>query len=246
MSSIEPPPLPPSPSASSVRHHSVRIPPDNWIPRAQDANGDGRLSIPLPPPHELAGRVHVPDGPYAIATTPDEGSPVVIPPPPILSPSRSLDDTYATPPPPDLRPAVRTPIDFRSGDYVYTAAPPPPDLRPASRARDYASASLTPPPPDLAPATDERAYLPPQRIAQITSNHSRASTHLSEFDLLAPVAQPRKPSNIGPPPAEEDELEYIDAAQTEPIPPQPIAPDPPLQRRRAHGVSMCVYSVLHR
>jgi hypothetical protein len=43
-----------------------------------------------------------------------------------------------------------------------------------------------------------------------------------------------------PPPAEEDELEYIDA-QTELIPRQPIAPDPSLQRRRAHGVCVYIY-----
>jgi len=66
-----------------------------------------------------------------------------------------------------------------------------------------------------------------------------ASTHLSEFDLFAPVNQPQKPSNIGPPLAEEDELEYVDA-QTESIPGRPIAPDPPLQRRHTHEVSKSI------
>ena len=72
-------------------------------------------------------------------------------------------------------------------------------------------------------------------------SNSHASTHLSEFDLLAPVGQSaRMPSNIGPPPAEEEELEYTNA-QTEPMPHQPIALEPPLQRRHAHAaVSICV------
>jgi len=215
--------------------------------------GDGRFSIFLPPPHELIEPVRVPEGPYAIAATPEDGSPAIVPPPPLLSDSpgpgdqRSPDYEYAaTPPPPDLGPAVRTPKASRSHDYVYAATPPPPDLRPASRARDYASAPLPPPPPpDLGPAREERSFLPPQRIAQIASNHSRASTHLSEFDLLGPVDQQRRPSNIGPPPAEEDELEYTDAP-TEPMPRQPIAPDSSTQRRRAHGVSTCPpdYSLL--
>jgi hypothetical protein len=129
---------------------------------------------------------------------------------------------------------------------VHAVTPPPPDLRPASRSRDYATAPLpAPPPPDLAPASYERAYQPPQSVAQIASNYSRASTQLSEFDLLAPVDPSRRPSNIGPPPAEEDEdeLEYIDAP-TVPIPRQPIAPDPSQQRRRAQGVSVYVYLLI--
>ena len=227
-SSIPPLPLSPSPT----RHHTpVHIPPDNWIPRAQDAAGDGRLSIFLPPPHELTGLVRVPEGPYAIASTPEDGSPTVVPPPP--DHSHSPPRHYVTPPPPDLGPAVRTPKLFRHRDHAYAATPPPPELGPATRARDYPSA--TPPPPDLGPARNDRPYALPQRIAKIASNHSRASTHLSEFDLLAPVDRPPH-INIGPPPAEEDELEYIDAP-TEPVSRQPIVPDPPLQRRRATGVS---------
>jgi hypothetical protein len=206
--------------------------------------GDGRFSIFIPPPHELIEPVRVPEGPYAIAATPEDGSPAIVPPPPILSPSpgpgnrRSPDYEYPTPPPPDLGSAVRTPKASRSRDYVYAATPPPPDLRPASRTRDYPSAPIhPPPPPDLGPAKEERSFLPPQRIAQIASNHSRASTHLSEFDLLGPVDRQRRPPNIGPPLAEEEELEYTDAP-TEPIPRQPIAPDPSIQRRRVHGVSI--------
>ena len=187
------------------------------------------------------------DGAYHIAATPEEGSPAVVPPPPILSPSpgprnrRSPDYTYGTPPPPDLGPAVRMPNASQSRDYLYAATPPPPDLGPATapRTRDNAAQPSfpPPPPPELAPvASDERAFMPPQ---QITTNNSRASTHLSEFDLLAPVGQPPRMPNIGPPPDEEDELEYTDA-QTEPMPRQPIAPDPPMQRRRAQGVvSIC-------
>jgi len=193
-SSIGPLPLPPSPSHSPVHHPSVRIPPDNWIPHAQDP-GDGRLSIFLPPPHELIERVRVPEGPYDIAATPESGSPAVIPPPPLLSPG----------------PGAR-----RSPEYTYATPPPPPNLGTAS---------------------DERTYIPPQRIAQVASNHSRASTHLSEFDLLGPVDYPRQPPNIGPPPAEEDELEYIDA-ETVPIPRQLITPDPPPQHKPSKGVSV--------
>lgn len=235
----------PSPSPSHVHHAPVQIPPDNWIPRAQDASGDGHLSIYLPPPHELVEPLHVPDGPYAIAVTPEEGSPAVVPPPPDLSPS-----VYApTPPPPDLassdsqaprRGRARHP---REREYTYAPPPPPPDLEaiasvphPSHRTRDYASAP--PPPPHLHPASV------PSHIAKVASNHSRASTHLSEFDLLAPVDQPRF---IGPPLIESDEaqqevgdpegeLEYVDAP-TEPIPRQPIAmgiaANPHLQRRRA-------------
>ena len=240
--------LHPSPSPSPVRHPSVRIPPDNWIPRAQDTAGDGRLSIYLPPPHELIESI-LPDGPFAIAPTPEEGSPAVVPPPPMLSPSpgprnrRSPEYTYATPPPPDLGPPVPNPRAPRSRDVMYAATPPPPDLGPAvnPRARDNPTAQPphpTPPPPDLAPVRSEPAFIPPQQIA---TNYSRASTHLSEYDILAPVGQPpRKPSNIGPPPAEEDELEYVDPP-TERIPRQPIAPDSPLQHRQPQvAVSFCL------
>jgi hypothetical protein len=227
-------PLHPSPSLSPVRHPSVRIPPDNWIPRAQDTAGDGRLSIFLPPPHELIESVR-PDGPFAIAPTPEEGSPAVVPPPPLLSPSLgprnrrgSPEYTYATPPPPDLGPPVPNPRPSRSRDRMYAFTPPPPDLGPAVTPRTRVN-PIAQPPPDLAPVSSEPAFIPPQQIA---TNYSRASTHLSEFDLLAPVGQPpRNPSNIGPPPAEEDELEYVDPP-TERIPRQPIAPDPPLQRRQ--------------
>ncbi|KAI0255197.1 hypothetical protein BJV78DRAFT_1279415 [Lactifluus subvellereus] len=224
-----PVPLPASPSPTRVHHTPVQIPPDNWIPRAQDAAGDGLLSIFLPPPHELTELVRVPEGPYAIAATPEDGSPAVVPPPPDLSPSPPYH--YVTPPPPDLGPAVRTTRPFsRNRDHAYAATPPPPELGPATRARDHAS---PPPPPDLGPASNDRLYAAPQRIAKIASNHSRASTHLSDFDLLAPVDQPPH-LNIGPSPAEEDELEYIDAP-TEPIPRQQIVRDPPPQRRRATG-----------
>ncbi|KAI9436170.1 hypothetical protein H4582DRAFT_458339 [Lactarius indigo] len=227
----------PSPSPSHVHHAPVQIPPDNWIPRAQDASGDGRLSIYLPPPHELIEPLHVPDGPYAIAATPEEGSPAVVPPPPPpdLSPSTHV---YApTPPPPDLGPsASQTPRRGRTRrprerEYNYGPPPPRPDLEQSTASnhvRDYASAP--PPPPDIHPASA------PRHIAKVASNHSRASTHLSEFDILAPVDQSR---SIGPQPMEPEqvgepdgELEYVDAP-TEPIPRQPIAPNPPLQRRRA-------------
>ena len=126
---------------------------------------------------------------------------------------------------------------------MYAATPPPPDLGPAvdPRARDNPTAQPplpTPPPPDLAPINSEPAFIPPQQIA---SNYSHASTHLSEFDLLAPVGQPaRNPSNIGPPPDEEDELEYVDPP-TERMPRQPIAPDPPFQHRQPQvAVSLCL------
>ena len=130
----------------------------------------------------------------------------------------------------------------RSRDYLYSATPPPPDLGPAAapRARDNATAQRLPPPPppDLGPqASGEHTFIP-QQIATINSH---ASTHLSEFDLLAPLGQSaRMPTNFGPPPAEEDELEYTDAP-TEPIPRQPIASEPPIQRRHARvAVSVCV------
>ncbi|KAH9162593.1 hypothetical protein EDB89DRAFT_632980 [Lactarius sanguifluus] len=229
----------PSPSPSHVHHAPVQIPPDNWIPRAQDASGDGRLSIYLPPPHELVEPLHVPDGPYAIAATPEEGSPAVVPPPPPLDFSPSTHVYAPTPPPPDIGPsASQTPrrgraLRPREREYTYGPPPPRPDLDPTAsnpppqpQFRDYASA---PPPPDLRPASA------PKRIAKVASNHSRASTHLSEFDILAPVDQSR---SFGAPPIEteqgesEGELEYVDAP-TVPIPRQPIAPNPPLQRRRA-------------
>jgi hypothetical protein len=227
--SSTPLPIPASPSPTRVHHTPVQIPPDNWIPRAQDAAGDGRLSIFLPPPHELTELVRVPEGPYAIASTPEDGSPTVVPPPP--DHSHSPEYVYVTPPPPDLGPPVRsrTPKSSRNRDHVYANTPPPPDLGPAIRIRDYANGPLPPPPPDLGPASNGRTYPPPQRIAKIASNHSRASTHLSEFDILAPVDAPV--NNIGPTPAEEEELEYVDAP-TVPIPRESIAPDPPLQRSR--------------
>ena len=219
----------------------MQIPPDNWIPRAQDAAGDGRLSIYIPPAHDFVEPLHAPDGPYAIAATPEEGSPAVVPPQPELSPSPPRG--YPTLPPQDFAPpSTQTPSRGRQRhprerEYTYTPQPPPPDLEPAvpnprppSRSRDYASAQ--PPPPDVHP---------PRRIAKVSSNHSRASTHFSEFDLLAPVGQLQPPPDeadeaqqeVGEP---EEELEYVDAP-TEPIPRQPIAmataPDPSLQRRRA-------------
>ena len=205
----------------------MQIPPDNWIPRAQDAAGDGRLSIFLPPPHELIEPLHVPDGPYAVAATPEEGSPTVVPPPPGLPPSTPTHIYGPNPPPPDLAPQTpQTPrrgLPRRPREQEYTYAPPPPDLEP-SRTRDYASGP--PPPPDLHMASA------PRRITKVTSNHSRASTHLSEFDLLAPVDHhPQQQQQQERP--EEEELEYVDAP-TEPIPRQPIAPpNPPMQRRRA-------------
>ena len=79
-SSAGPLPLHPSPSYSPVYHPPIRIPPDNWIPRAQDTAGDDRLSIFLPPPHELADLIRVPEGPYATAATPEDGSPAVVDP----------------------------------------------------------------------------------------------------------------------------------------------------------------------
>jgi hypothetical protein len=224
----------PSPSPSQVRHTPVQIPPDNWIPRAQDPTGDGRLSIFLPPPHELVEPLYHPDGPYSIAATPEEGSPAVVPPPPDLAPSPPTHFYAPTPPPPDLVPSTpQTPGRGRSRhprehEYAYAPAPPPPDLdpRPPSRsARDYASVTAQPPPPP-----DLHA---PNRITKVQSNHSRASTHLSEFDLLAPVYQ--QPGEAQQGQVQDDELEYVDAP-TEPIPRQPIAPPPPnlsLQRRRA-------------
>ncbi|KAI0261769.1 hypothetical protein BC834DRAFT_428415 [Gloeopeniophorella convolvens] len=234
-------PLRAPPNPPHVRHTPVQIPPDNWIPHAQDAAGDGQLSIYLPPPHELAEPPRVPDDMFEVAASPEDASPVGIPPPPDLSPSpephaiHSRDYAFETPPPQENAPMLQTPGPSRTRNYAFT--PPPPDLGPVlpvpgpSRTRDYANAPL-PPPPSLGATGDERSYAP-QRIAKSMSNHSRASTHLSEFDLLAPVEQPRAPSNIGPAPAEEDELEYVDVA-TEPIPRQPIAPEPNLQRRRAY------------
>jgi hypothetical protein len=62
--------------------------PDNWIPRAQGTAGDDRLSIYPPPPHELIESI-LPDGPFVIAPTPEEGSPAVVPPPNAFSFSRS-------------------------------------------------------------------------------------------------------------------------------------------------------------
>jgi hypothetical protein len=80
-----------------------------------------------------------------------------------------------------------------------------------------------------------------RRIAQESLQYSRASTHLSEYDLLTPVGQPpRKPSNIGPPPAEEDELEYVDPP-TERIPRQPIAPDPAFAAQATAGCSKFLF-----
>jgi hypothetical protein len=224
-----------------VTIHLFRSPLDNWIPHAQDATGDGRLSIFLPPPHELAEPVGVPEGLYAIATTAESGSPTVVPPPPDLP--HSPQYVYVTPPPPDLGPSVRTSKCSRNRNHVYLHTPPPPDLGPAIRARDYANAPLPPPPPpDLGPASNERTYPQSQRIAKIASNQSCALTHLSEFDILVPVERPREPvNNIGPPPAEE-ELGYIDAPM-EPIQCQPIALDPPLQCSRAYGVSIRVWDM---
>ena len=229
----------PSPSPSQVRHTPVQIPPDNWIPRAQDPTGDGRLSIFLPPPHEFIESLTHPDGPYAIAATPEEGSPAVVPPPPDLSSSPPTHHYAPTPPPPDLAPSTpQTPRRGRSRhareqqhEYTYAPAPPPPDLEPRARERDYAGvAALAPPPPDLHA---------PNRITKVQSNHSRASTHLSEFDLLAPVDQPQQQQQHDEV-EDNDELEYVDV-QAEPIPRQPIAPSNPppppppgpLQRRRA-------------
>ena len=77
---------------------------DNWIPRAQDPTGDGRLSILLPLPHEFIESLTHPDGPYAIATTPEEGSLAVVPPLPDLS-SSPPTHVYA-PMPPTNRPCA--------------------------------------------------------------------------------------------------------------------------------------------
>jgi hypothetical protein len=179
------------------------------------SHSNGRFSIFLPPPHEFEPLDH-PDSPYSIAATAGNGSPAVVPPPP-----------DPTPTPPDIVPSTsQTPRSGRSRhpqerEYAYAPAPPPPNLeppRPPSRARDYLSVSAQPPPPPNLHA--------PNRIAKVQSNHPRASTHLSEFDLLAPVDQQSREAQQE---EQEDELEYVDAP-TERIPRQPIAPPPPNRR----------------
>ncbi|KAN0126131.1 Metallo-dependent phosphatase-like protein [Lactarius tabidus] len=194
------------------------------------SHSNGRLSIFLPPPHELrvVEPLNHPDSPYSIATTVGNGSAADVP------PLRDLAPSLPTPTPPDLVPSTpQTPRRGRSRrpkerEYAYAPAPPPPNLeppRPPSRARDYVSVSAQPPPPPNLHA--------PNRIAKVQSNHPRASTHLSEFDILAPIDQ--QPSEAQQE-EQEDELEYVDAP-TERIPRQPIAPpppNPPLQRRATY------------
>jgi hypothetical protein len=63
-----------------------------------------------------------------------------------------------------------------------------------------------------------------------------------EFGCLERL-QPGRSFNFerGPPPIEEDELEYVDPP-IERIPRQPVAPDPPLQRRQLQvAVSFCLF-----
>jgi hypothetical protein len=74
------------------------------------------------------------------------------------------------------------------------------------------------------------------------SNQSYALTHLSKFDILAPVEWLCElVNNIGSPPAEE-ELKYIDAPMG-PIQRQLIALNPPLQQSHTYGVSIRVWDM---
>ncbi|KAI0060909.1 hypothetical protein BV25DRAFT_1917459 [Artomyces pyxidatus] len=173
-------PIPVHNPSPTLQHRPVSVPPDGWIPHAQDANGDGRLEIYMPPPHEMADAARGPQLPFVVVPTPEGGSPQVVPPP----------------------------GEVRSRDYAY-----------ANAMRD--------------PGASTSAL--PQRINKVASNNSRASTHLSEYELLAPVEGPVAQSTMGPV-LEDDELEYVDApaAPVRQVP-QAVPPQPP-HRRHAHDV----------
>lgn len=194
-------PIPVRNASPSIFHRPFSVPPDNWIPLAQDANGDGRLSIHIPPPHELGDRVQ-PQEQFTVTQTPEQGSPDV-----------QMHDVAPTPVPPRAN-------NIRHRDYAYERGP--------------AQAPM------------------PQRIAQAASNNSRASTHLSEYELLGPLEDRYATSSMGVPPPpvmEEDELEYIDPppdARVAPPPPAPVlmqqseppapAPQPQIRRRTPEDV----------
>ena len=131
-------PLPVHNATPSPMHRPISIPPDGYIPFAQNGR-DGQTTIVMPPPHEFTelGLSH---------------ESVLIPPSPQLSETSVPPENQA-----------RSNLPSRQN---------------APHARDYAYDRPTARIPSV-PA--------PQRIAKQTSNHSRASTHLSEYEILAPL-----------------------------------------------------------
>ncbi|KAI0038675.1 hypothetical protein FA95DRAFT_1187647 [Auriscalpium vulgare] len=167
-------------TSPSLQHRPISVPPDNWIPTAQDTLGDGRLSIYLPPPHEMVEPPRGPTEPIIVVATP-QGSPSVL--------AQSM--------------------------------PPPGEIQ----RRDYAYNN-----PRSAPTLSTSAI--PQHIAKAASQNSRGSTHLSEYELLAPVDGQPAPGPSGFRPPEDDELEYIDPPQPVPGPSSSSGPSHSLHRRQ--------------
>ena len=184
---------------------TVRIPPDSWMLRAQGPDNE----IFLPPPHDLM--VPIPDGPYHIAATPEEGSPTtsqpstVQIPPDNLIPRAGPEDEIFLPPTHELM------QPFPDGLYDILATPeegspaivpPPPIISSSSSSEDDAIASsiassndtLTTPPPsyrsffqrnDPALALEENIRQTCERFSPrsfaICSLHQRAQSLLLSF-----------------------------------------------------------------
>lgn len=137
------------------------LPPDNFIPYAE-ASPSGQSIIYLPPPHELVTTVPMAVDPYG-----------VVPPPPVPTDDDTVPPITVAPPPPPSVP--------RAGPYEPRPAS---GMRGQVRTRDYAYGSR-------ASSTPAVPVPPPQMVAEVPSTHSRASTHLSEYDLLRPVPEPQ-------------------------------------------------------
>ncbi|KAA1475886.1 hypothetical protein DENSPDRAFT_883895 [Dentipellis sp. KUC8613] len=153
-------PIPVRNTSPSVSHRPISIPPDGWIPHMQTTD-DGHASIFMPPPHELSP-VRPPQESFVIVPTPENGSPNA-------ATGLSLHDASASAPVP-VPPPVPTQVPAPSSRSHSTQPNPN-----AVRSRDFAYGGAPGVPPPVAPAL---------------SSHSRGSTHLSEYELLAPVDQP--------------------------------------------------------
>jgi hypothetical protein len=198
--------------------------PDGWVPRAHDPEGDGRLSIYVPPPHELSEPARSEDQ-FDVLESIDNGSPIIIPatshsrpssplpPPPVIYDRSNIAQSQMlhTPPPiPQTNPSLYT--DPRIPPRPVAVIPPPPVLH------SFSSRPSSAPVPALPTfhhrtRAHETSFRPGTNkvLQQPARNASRASTLLSDYELLGP---PRPPIVEDDPDAEPE----YSSAQTFPPP----------------------------
>ncbi|THH08603.1 hypothetical protein EW146_g8940 [Bondarzewia mesenterica] len=202
VANARPPPLPRSFTPSA------RTRP--YVPHSDEPSDIHPVPVYNASPSPLHRPISVPqDGfiPYAEEFEADAGRASIRLPPPheLAQPVRGTQEPIIISPTPEGgSPAAAAPEPAgRSGSAASRAG--------KVKGRDYAyNAGRRPPsaPPSAVP----------QRIAKEPSTNSRASTHFSEYDLLAPMDHSRSQSAMGrsrPPPARvDDELEYSEPPRT--------------------------------